>query len=379
MRIGMVVGEDSGDILGAGLMAAILKRFPSVQFEGVGGPRMLALGFHSLFPQENLAVMGFWEPLKRLPQLLAIRRHLGRHFSDRRPDVFIGIDSPEFNLALEQKLKTAGIPTVHYVSPSIWAWRQKRIFKIAKAVDLVLTLFPFEAEFYRRHRVPVAFVGHPLADQLPLQPDPSRAREKLGVDRDAKLVALMPGSRGGEVRLLGGVFLQTARWCLERDPRLEFIIPAANPQRREQLKMQLSAFSELPLRLIDGQSHLVMEASDAVLMASGTTTLEALLLKRPMVVAYKMAWLSYAIASRLLKSPYVALPNVLAGCRLVAEILQDEATPENLGQALMRYLDTGIEVADLQQKFLDIHRQLRCNASETAAQAVLELIGRTQC
>jgi len=374
LRIGIVVGEASGDILGAGLMTALLKRFPNATFEGVGGPRMEALGFHSLFPQDRLAVMGFIEPLKRLPELLSIRRNLRRHFTKNKPDVFIGIDSPDFNLSLEGDLKAEGVPTAHYVSPSVWAWRQKRIFKIARSVDLMLTLLPFEAAFYEQHEVPVKFVGHPLADDFPLEIDQQSARETLDIRANAQLVALLPGSRGGEVKLLGDVFIKTAQWCLQRNPNLQFIIPAANAARRAQLERQLANNLEMPIRIIDGQSQLVMQAADAVLMASGTTTLECLLLKRPMVVAYKMAPLSYAIISRLLKSKYVSLPNLLADQELVPEILQAQATPENLGEALIQYLNNTDAAQNLRSKFTDIHLQLRCNASEQAADAILQLI-----
>lgn len=375
MRIGMVVGEASGDILGAGLIEALRRHLPGAHFLGVGGPRMLALGFDSLYPQDRLAVMGYVEPLKRLPELLRMRGRLKQHFIDSNIDLFVGIDSPDFNLTLEQALREAGIATAHYVSPSVWAWKQKRIVKIARAVDLMLTLFPFEAEFYRRHGVAVEFVGHPLADEIPLQADAAAARRELGVDAQAQTVALLPGSRGGEVKLLGPVFLQTAHWCLQQRPGLRFLLPAANSQRRQQIEQQLRQCDPLPLTLIDGQSHTVMAAADAVLMASGTTTLEALLLKKPMVVAYKMAALSYAIISRMVKSDYIALPNLLAQRQLVPEILQSAATPQNLGRALLDYFDRPAQAAALQQHYRDIHRQLRCNASEKAAAAVLKLIG----
>ena len=322
--------------------------------------------------------MGLVEPLKRLPELLRIRKTLRQHFLDNPPDVFIGIDSPDFNLSLEGKLKAAGISTVHYVSPSVWAWRQKRIVKIARSVDLMLTLLPFEAAFYEKHQVPVTFVGHPLADDFPLEVDRAQARQQLGIAEQATLVALLPGSRGGEVKMLGDLFLQAAHWCLQRNPNLQFVIPAAGAERRQQLEQQLADFrsshGELPLRLIDGQSQTAMRAADVVLMASGTTTLEALLLKRPMVVAYKMAPLSYAIISRLVKSKFISLPNLLADRLLVPEILQDDATPEALGQALLDYVDNGERAVQLQAEFLTIHQQLRRNASERAAEAVLSLI-----
>ncbi len=374
VRIGIVVGEASGDILGAGLMEALKQKFPDAIFEGVGGPLMIAKGFNSLHEQERLAVMGIIEPLKRLFELLRIRRNLRQHFTANRPDVFIGIDSPDFTLTLEGQLKEEGIPTVHYVSPSVWAWRQKRVFKIARCVDLMLTLLPFEAAFYEEHEVPVKFVGHPLADDFPMEEDTLAAREVLEIPRDRKLIALLPGSRGGEVKLLGDVFIKTAQWCLQKNPKLKFIIPAANAARRAQLEQQLAANPEMPIRVLDGQSKLAMQAADVVLMASGTTTLECLLLKKPMVVSYKVAPLSWAIISRLLKSKFVSLPNLLAGKKLVPEILQEQATPENLGKALMHYLGNTDAATNLKREFVDIHEQLRCNASEQAAEAVAQLM-----
>lgn len=376
VRIGIVVGEASGDILGAGLMSALRRRYPNALFEGIGGERMLAAGFNSFFPQDRLAVMGLVEPLKRLPELLRIRKQLIGYFSDNPPDVFIGIDSPDFNLTIEEKLRAQGIKTVHYVSPSVWAWRQKRIVKIARSVDLMLTLLPFEAGFYEQHQVPVCFVGHPLADEIPLQPDQQSARAHLNINPDAKVMALMPGSRGGEVKLLGPIFWQTANWCLQQEPRLQFIVPAANPSRREQIEAQLSDYKDLPVTVVDGQSHTVMAASDCVLMASGTTTLEAMLLKRPMVVAYKFAWLSYVILKRLVKSPFFSLPNLLAEKMLVPEVLQDDVTPERLGEEAMAYLNDSELTEQLQSQFTEIHENIRCDASERAAAAVQSLIER---
>lgn len=374
LRIGIVAGEASGDILGAGLVAALQKRFPGLQVEGIAGPRMLKLGAQSLFPMERLSVMGLVEPLRRLPELLGIRRTLRRHFIDNPPDLFVGIDSPDFNLSLEQSLKAAGIPTVHYVSPSVWAWRSGRIKKIACAVDHMLTLLPFEADFYREHRVPVTFVGHPLADEIPLQVDTAAAREELGFERDDKVIALLPGSRGGEVKLLGPLFLQAARWCFQRRPELRFVLPAANEQRKAELEKLLEDFRDLPVTLLDGNSQGAVSAADHVLIASGTATLETMLLKKPMVVAYRMARLSYAIFSRMLHTSWVSLPNLLAQRELVPEILQDDATPENLGAALLQFYDDPLLYDQLQREFDDLHQQLRRNASERAAEAVCKLI-----
>lgn len=373
-RVGIVAGEASGDILGAGLIAALRAHYPQLQVEGIAGPRMLKEGAQSLFPMERLSVMGLVEPLKRLPELLRIRRTLRRHFIDNPPDLFVGIDSPDFNLSLEESLKDAGIPTMHYVSPSVWAWRRGRIKKIARAVDHMLTLLPFEADFYRECRVPVTFVGHPLADEIPLQVDTAAAREELGFARGDKVIALLPGSRGGEVKLLGPLFLQTARWCHQRRPELKFVLPAANEQRLAELERQLEDFRDLPVTLLDGNSHKAVTAADNVLIASGTATLETMLLKKPMVVAYKMAKLSYAIFSRMLHTSWVSLPNLLAQRELVPEILQDDATPEKLGAALLKFYDDPLLYDQLQREFDELHQQLRRNASARAADAVIHLL-----
>lgn len=377
LRVGMLAGEASGDILGAGLIAALQKRFETVEVVGIAGPRMQALGARSLFPMERLSVMGLVEPLKRLPELLRIRRNLRLHFLENRPDVFIGIDSPDFNLGLEEALKAAGIPTVHYVSPSVWAWRQGRIKKIARAVDHMLTLLPFEADFYREHEVPVTFVGHPLADEIPLEVDVAAARKKLALSRADRVVALLPGSRGGEVRLLGPLFLQAANWCHQRRPELKFVLPAANAERRQQIETQLAEMSgaeNLPVTVLDGDSQTALAAADAVLIASGTATLETMLMGKPMVVAYKMAALSYAIFSRMLHTPWVSLPNLLAQKELVPEILQDDATPEALGAAILRYFDDPLLHDQLQRDFSELHQQLRRNASEKAAEAICRVL-----
>ena len=371
LTIALVAGEASGDILGSGLMQALKVQHPDVHFVGVGGPRMEAQGLTSYFPQERLAVMGLVEVLGRLPELLARRKRLLETLLDMRPDVFIGIDAPDFNLDLALKLRRAGIRTVHYVSPSVWAWRQKRVFKIRDACDLMLTLFPFEAEFYDAHQVTVRFVGHPLADTIPLEADRASARVLLNLPQDGLVVALMPGSRGGEVGRLGELFLAAAERLLSMRPGIRFVVPCASPERRAQLEQMLEG-RNLPLTLLDGQSHDALAACNAVLIASGTATLEALLYKRPMVVAYCVAPLTFQILKRMVKSPYVALPNLLAQRLLVPELLQEAATPEAMAQLLSPLLDNG----DAQTEGFDaIHRTLRCDASSQAASAVLELIG----
>lgn len=372
LRIALVAGEASGDILGSGLMRAIKARHPDVEFIGVGGPLMEAEGMVSHFPMERLSVMGLVEVLGRLRELLAKRKELVQTLIDQKPDVFIGIDAPDFTLNIELQLRRAGIKTVHYVSPSVWAWRQKRVLKIREGCDLMLTLLPFEARFYEEKGVPVKFVGHPLADTIPLQADRAAARIELGLGA-GPVVALMPGSRGGEVGRLGSLFFDAAERLLASRPSVKFVLPCASPQRREQIE-QLLAGRDLPVLLLDGRSHVALAACDAVLIASGTATLEALLYKRPMVVAYRMAPITFWILKRLVKSPYVSLPNLLAQRLLVPELLQDDASAEALAQSILPLLDDAqVQTAG----FDEIHRTLRRDASNQAADAVLSLIGRS--
>ncbi|RFD29838.1 lipid-A-disaccharide synthase [Pseudomonas sp. GL93] len=373
LRIALVAGEASGDILGAGLMRALKAQHPAVEFIGVGGPLMQAEGLTSYFPMERLSVMGLVEVLGRLRELLARRKLLIKTLIEEKPDVFIGIDAPDFTLNIELKLRQAGIKTVHYVSPSVWAWRQKRVLKIREGCDLMLTLLPFEARFYEEKGVPVRFVGHTLADAIPLQADRAAARAELGLP-DGPLVALMPGSRGGEVGRLGALFFDAAERLQTQKPGIRFVLPCASPQRRAQIETLLEG-RNLPLTLLDGQSHLALAACDAVLIASGTATLEALLYKRPMVVAYRLAPLTFWILKRMVKSPYISLPNLLAQRLLVPELLQDDATPEALAQTLLPLIDGGEEQT---RGFDDIHRTLRRDASNQAADAVLTLIGHKQ-
>lgn len=370
--VALVAGEASGDILGAGLMRAIKARQPNVRFIGVGGPRMEAEGLRSYFPMERLAVMGLVEVLGRLRELLARRKALIQDLLSARPDVFIGIDAPDFTLAIEARMHREGIKAVHYVSPSVWAWRQKRVLKIREGCDLMLTLFPFEARFYEEQGVPVRFVGHSLADHIPLQADREQARLALGLDAAGQVVALMPGSRGGEVRRLGALFFDTAQRLLAARPGLTFVLPCASPERRAQLEALLES-RQLPVILLDGRSHEALAACDAVLIASGTATLEALLYKRPMVVAYRLAPLTWWMLKRMVTSPYVSLPNLLAQRQLVPEILQDAATPKALAEALLPLLDDPHEQT---AGFDAIHRTLRQDASNQAADAVLQLLSR---
>ncbi|WP_372748453.1 lipid-A-disaccharide synthase [Litorivivens sp.] len=377
LHIGIVVGEASGDILGAGLIKALQLRAAQIGIElhidGVGGPRMIAAGFNSLYPMDRLSVMGFTEPLKRLPELLGMRKHLKQHFRETRPDVFIGIDSPDFTLNIEADLKSVGIKTVHYVSPSVWAWRQGRIKTIARAVDLMLTLLPFEAAFYEAHSVPVRFVGHPLADEFPLDDQRDTARKTLGLGDTDRVLAVLPGSRAGEVGQLAPAFLDTVDWLMQQRPELKVLVPAASAERRRQIETLLIDRATT-VQLLDGQSREAMAAADAVLMASGTTTLEAMLLKRPMVVAYKMGGFSYAILSRLVKTPYISLPNLLATESLVPEIIQNDVRPEVLGPLLLERLDGSDAVDALKVRFTQLHREIALNASDSAAEAIWQLM-----
>lgn len=370
----MVAGELSGDRLGAGLMQALRRRFPDARFAGIGGDAMIAEGLHSLYSLDRLAVMGLVEPLRRLPELLGMRRGLARHFRKQPPALFLGIDAPDFNLGLELALRRFGVRTAHYVSPSVWAWRQGRIRKIARAVDHMLVLFPFEAEFYRRHGVPVTWVGHPLADELPLEPDTAGARHQLGLPQDAPVLAVLPGSRGGEVGQLGPLFLDTVAACRAQIPELRAVLPAANAARRTQIDALLAARPGLPIQVLDGHSHTAMAAADAVLLASGTSALEAMLLKKPMVVAYRTGRVTHALVSRMVRLEHVSLPNLLAGHGLVPELLQDAARVDALTAQVLHCLKPTPQRAALLTRFGELHRQLRRDASERAATALAELL-----
>ncbi|RDH45017.1 lipid-A-disaccharide synthase [Zooshikella ganghwensis] len=373
IRIAIVAGEASGDLLGAGLIKALQQRFPQATFEGIGGPRMLALGFESFESMERLAVMGLTEVLGRVPELLRLRRRLVEYWQQQPPTVFIGIDAPDFNLGLEKKLKRSGITTIHYVSPTIWAWRQKRVFNVAESTHHVLTLFPFEAAFYEKHNIPVTFVGHPLADDIPMDMDQKTAQEKLIINKNRPTLAVLPGSRRSEVQRLAQLFMQAAKLCQRQLPDLQVLIPAANKHRFQQIQEIAQAFPDLSTKVVLGQAQDVMAASDAILLASGTATLEAMLVKRPMVVAYRVSRITHMLVSGMLKTPYVALPNLLANQLLVPELLQQQATPEHLAVAILKALHPQT-ASKLHDTFRQIHQQLRCNASERAADAVAKLI-----
>lgn len=378
LKLGMVAGEVSGDLLGAGFLAEISSRQQILDARGVGGPNMLAQGFSSQFSMEKLSVMGLVEVLKNLRELMGIRSDLLSSMRAFEPDIFIGIDSPDFNLTLEAKLRAQGMKTVHYVSPSVWAWRKNRVKKIAKAVDLVLTLFPFEAEFYRDHHVPVEFVGHPLADRLVGQ-DARRpeVRASLGLAADAPVLAVLPGSRHSEMDALGSRFAEAVSLCLAQAGNMEVIVPAASPSLRERFQGLLRQQGiDDRVRILDGRSQEAMIAADAVLLASGTAALEAMLLARPMVVAYAFRGLTYAMLKRtdLGRMTSYSLPNVLAGETLVPELIQDEANPEALASEVMSALSRGKDWEDRMDRFKTIAVSLKRDASARAVDAVLDLI-----
>ena len=379
IQIGIVAGEKSGDILGAGLIAALQKRHPDAEFVGIGGPDMESLGFQSLFPMERLSVMGFVEPLGRLPELLYIKRKLETYFKACPPSVFIGIDSPDFNLRIEETLRSHHIATVHYVSPSVWAYRKNRIHKIKRAVDLMLTLFPFETAIYDEFGIPATCVGHPLADQIGFENETAGARQILGLSQSEQVVALLPGSRVSEIERLAPLFLVAAVKTLRSMPKLRFLIPFSGAESRaciERALARCSIFLGEQFRLVEN-SQQAMAAADFVVLASGTATLEAMLLRKPMSVFYRLAPITHLIASRIVDVSHVALPNLLAGRRLVPEAIQSEATEAAVESQILNYFsDPGAFEESLRQ-FDSLHRELRKGASEAASAAITELLSRS--
>lgn len=376
LRVGIVAGEASGDNLAAGLVKAIRDQLPDTVFEGVAGPRMKDAGCRSLFPMQELAVMGLVEVVKHLPRLLSIRRQLRRHFLDNPPDIFIGVDAPDFNLGLEYELKRAGIKTLHYVSPSVWAWRKYRMRKIAASVDCMLTLFPFEQRFYAQQQVLARCVGHPMADLIADDVDRAQARREIALEHNGPVIALLPGSRVGEIKRMAADFLNAAAWCYQRRDDLHFVVPLANYECRQAFDEVLSTIPmRLPVTLLSGQGLEAMAAANAVMLASGTATLECMLLKRPMVVAYRLSPVTYRIARMLVRSRYFSLPNLLADRPLVKELIQDEVTPEALGSEALALIEDPQRAQELAVIFSRIHDELRRDANRAAAATVLELAG----
>jgi lipid-A-disaccharide synthase len=374
---GIVAGEKSGDILGASLILEMRKRHPDVEFVGIGGDDMIAAGCRSMFEMDRLSVMGFVEPLGRLPELFGIKRQLREYFIANPPLAFIGIDAPDFNLRLESELHNVGIKTVHYVGPSVWAYRAKRIVAIKKAVDLMLTLFPFETQIYKDHDIKVACVGHPLADEIGFTDAKEQTRSELGIAQDAKVIALMPGSRSGEITRLAPIFFGAAIKSLQRNPSLRFLIPCSSADNRrlvEDIMRQLGLLSGEQFCLLD-DSRQTMSAADFVVMASGTATLEALLLRRPMVICYKLAALTFAIASKMVKIPNVGLPNLLAGKLLVPEYLQGQVTVDAVSDEIIKFVSEPESTAAMLKEFTTIHKRIRLGASVQAVNAIESLVG----
>ena len=374
LRLGIVVGEISGDNLGAQLIAALKDIYTNIKIEGIVGPKLMKLGCEQLFPMDRLAVMGFIEPLCRLPELIKMRHWLIRYFIEEPPDLFIGIDAPEFNLGLEKHIRRVGIPVVHYVSPSVWAWRRSRIRTIKEAVDLMLTLFPFEENFYKEYDVPVKFVGHPLADVIPFVIDPDVAKAKLGYRSTERIVALLPGSRNAELKHLAKLYLQAAALCYKINPQLKFIIPLVSLAHKSYIDELLKDFT-LPVTTLVGNTYDVIAASEVVLVTSGTATLEVMLHKKPMVIAYKTNMITYEIVKRLVKVSYIGLPNLLADAPVATELIQKKITPERLSQKLLELLNSQEKQQTQIEKFKELHFTLKKNASKEAALAIANMLG----
>jgi len=377
-RFGIVAGEKSGDILGASLISALRNYFPNAEFIGVGGSEMVALGCESLCPIDRLSVMGFVEPLRRLPELLTLKRKLRRRFLAEQIDAFIGIDSPVFNLSLAKALKNKGIKTIHFVSPTIWAYRENRVFNIKKSIDLMLTLFPFEKDIYKKHKIKAECVGHPLADQLSLKDRSCNYRTQLGIPNDQTVVALLPGSRVDEVNRLAPMFFETALEALQKYPKLKFLVPFSNLETHLRLKSYMANLSIVAgeqFTLVN-DSHAALDASDFAFITSGTATLEALFLRKPMVICYKLAPISYLIGSRLIKVPYIGLPNILANEKIVPEYIQKEVTTTALLDELDEFMSGMKSFSELLIKYEEIHEDLRGGASEKAASEIFRLVSK---
>ena len=380
VRIAMVAGETSGDLLASHLIRALRRHLPAAEFFGIGGPKMQAEGFEVRWPCELLAVHGYVDALKRYRELSGIRRDLLGQIRAERPDAFIGVDAPDFNLWLEGKVRDAGIPAIHFVGPSIWAWRGGRIKRIARSVSHMLCLFPFEPELYERAGVPVSYVGHPLADEFPLEPDRAEARERLGIAAECRVVAMLPGSRQSEVRNLADIFIGTAKTLHERDPERLFLVPLATRETRQLFEEALhrNDASELPIRMLFGHAVEAMTAADVVLVASGTASLEAALLKRPMVITYRIGKWQYRLMKRMAYLPWVGLPNILCGETVVPELLQDEADPEHLAAAIDDWFAADARRAAVEARFTALHHTLRQDTARRAAEAILSYLDKAR-
>ncbi|HEX2197980.1 MAG TPA: lipid-A-disaccharide synthase [Burkholderiales bacterium] len=376
VRVGMVAGEASGDLLAAHLIAALKARRRGMLFAGIGGPRMLNEGFESLYPMEKLSVRGYAEVLRNYAEIMGIRRRLAKTLIDERPELFIGVDSGDFNLGLERRLKEAGIPTIHYVSPSVWAWRGWRVKKIARSVTRILVMFPFEAPLYEKAGVPVTYVGHPLADVIPQEPKKEEARAALRLPAKKLIVAMLPGSRRSELHYMASAFVLAAHRFRQEMPEVHFVVPTVTRATRDMFEMAVHQHqrTDLPLTLLFGHSHEALAAADMALVASGTATLETALFKTPMVIAYRQSPITWALMRSMLYLPYVGMPNILAGERLVPELLQDEANPGALAAALLAlWRDAAARKRQI-GRFHDFHHLLRQNTAQKAADAVLEVL-----
>lgn len=373
LNIAIIAGEPSGDLLGAGLIKALKERHPNIEFIGIGGSQMIAQGFKSIIPMESISVMGITAVLKHYLKLWLLQKKLIRSFLKNPPDIFIGIDAPDFNLTIEKKLKEAGIKTVHYVSPKVWAWRQNRVYKIKKSVDLMLTLFPFEKDFYKYHGVNSKFIGHPLADSIALQNDTLKYKKELGYQQDDKLIAVLPGSRQCELKYMGPLFIEVMHRLSIQYPNIKFIVPLPNESLKNTFQKQVTVKNYLlNLRVIVGQSQKVIAASDIVLVKAGTSTLETMLLKKPMVVAFKCSALTAFILKKMVKVKFAALPNLLANKELVKEFIQNDASVDSIVNEINLLLNKKND--SLKSEFDDIHKSLRKNASKTAAVSILHLL-----
>ncbi len=374
----LVSGESSGDILGAGLITALKTYYPQAEFRGIGGPLMTSAGLINFYPMDRLSVMGIVPILARLPELLAMRRRLSKTIFESNTDCFIGIDAPVFNTELEYQLKSKGIPTVHYVSPSVWAWRENRIHKIVKSVSLMICLFPFELDIYKAHNLPAVCVGHPLADEIPFEADSDTMRKQLKLPLDKKILAILPGSRGSETKFLLQPFIKAAEALAKNHPEIEFVIPCANSRRRAHIERFIEEnHLAIKIRLFDGQSREIMQACDYILLASGTATLEAMLYKKPMVVAYKVSSFSYWVYTKLLKIKNFSLPNLLAKKKIVKELMQKDCTVENLTRELTTIIKNQSS-KEIIEEFHNLHRGLRLGGSGKAAKAIYQFLERKE-